>query len=216
MSTHSEQLNAIAEALSKFQGSVGPVIKNKEVCIPNRKPFYYADLTAIWDAIRKPMMEAGLSVTQVFSEGAAGYQLITMLSHTSGQWIKSITPIKFGADAKDVGKDITYYKRYAISAILGISSEDDEDDLPANADIRDRKKGEDKIAPIPTVTISKDKAEQLRDMVNGCGVEFKTNFWKLVMKKCPGIKALEELPATLYEEMKRIVDAKQEDLKKSA
>src|SRR5699024_5811712 len=52
----------------------------------------------------------------------------TMLLHSSGEWMKS-NPLKMPAlnSIQDVGGQITYLKRYSLSAMLGVSSEEDND-----------------------------------------------------------------------------------------
>ena len=55
--------------------------------------------------------------------------LVTMIAHSSGQWMKSYLPI-YPADKKSqtIGAAITYAKRYGLSAMLGIVADDDDDD----------------------------------------------------------------------------------------
>lgn len=120
----SEQINEIATALSKTQGE----IKNAKMDTIN--PHFkskYADLASVWDSCREPLSKNGLSITQVFIFMDGTY-LETTLMHTSGQWISSILPIQpVRNDPQGVGSAITYMRRYALSAIVGIAPEDDDD-----------------------------------------------------------------------------------------
>jgi hypothetical protein len=57
--------------------------------------------------------------------------LVTLLTHTSGEWIKSEFPIKAQPSGKTnemqaLGSGITYLRRYAICSMLGIAQEDDD------------------------------------------------------------------------------------------
>jgi len=52
----------------------------------------------------------------------------TLLAHSSGEWIKSeirIDPI--AKDPQAIGSSLTYARRYALSSLLGIASEEDDD-----------------------------------------------------------------------------------------
>jgi hypothetical protein len=54
--------------------------------------------------------------------------LITTLAHLSGQWIRSYLPIiNEKNNIQGLGSAITYNRRYALSAIVGIISDEDDD-----------------------------------------------------------------------------------------
>ena len=118
----SESIKEIASALCKFQGSVEKIRKTEN------NPFFkskYADLSTILDAIREPMTENGLSFVQC---PTGEDELTTILMHLSGEWIKSnytMKPVK--NDPQGRGSAITYQRRYALSAILGLNIDEDDD-----------------------------------------------------------------------------------------
>lgn len=120
----SEQIGELAKALSNFQGKLEGVEKD------STNPFFkskYADLHAVWQAIRKPLSENGLSVTQIAGFEGEKSVLITVLMHSSGQWIRSEMPIITSkADIQSYGGAVTYLKRYSLQAIVGCSSYDDD------------------------------------------------------------------------------------------
>jgi len=122
--SQSEQINELASALAKAQGEILPAIKD---CA---NPFFkskYADLNSVWNACRQPLSKNGLSVTQTFDTNGEMY-LITTLMHSSGQWISSKLPVvTVKKDAQEYGKAITYMRRYALSAIVGVAPDDDDD-----------------------------------------------------------------------------------------
>jgi len=128
---HSEQINELASALAKAQGQIEGAKKDKA------NPFYksvYADLASVWDACRKPLSDNGLSVTQCPEEADNGIAIETMLLHSSGQWIKSRYTMPVSKlDAQAVGSAITYARRYALSAVVGIAPEDDDGNAAAAA-----------------------------------------------------------------------------------
>ena len=139
---NSEQLNELIGGLIKFQGMVESVPMNKKAKIVFEKngkwidkSYSYADLGAIFDAIRKPLSECGLAISQFPSVDNGEVVVQTILFHNSGQFIKESLRMK-PADLKiqSIGSTITYGKRYSLSAILGISTEEDDDGEAGNAD----------------------------------------------------------------------------------
>lgn len=118
----SESIKELATSLCKFQGAVEKIKRGSE------NPFYhstYADLPSILDSIRKPLFENGLSFVQ-FPSGQNGLE--TMLMHTSGEWMSETYEMKpTKADPQGLGSTITYQRRYALGAVLGLSTEVDDD-----------------------------------------------------------------------------------------
>src|SRR5690349_8719611 len=84
----------------------------------------YADLAAVLDAIRKPLVDNGLSVTQTTEIRENGFVLVTTLRHASGQWIASEYPLPLGAKPQELGSALTYARRYSLSAIACIAADD--------------------------------------------------------------------------------------------
>lgn len=124
MMKHSEQINEIGAALAKAQGAIENATKDKA------NPFFkstYADLAGIWDACRAALSSNGLSVVQTPEQSEKGVLVSTMLLHSSGQWISGsyLMPVsKF--DAQSIGSAITYARRYALAAMVGVAPEDDD------------------------------------------------------------------------------------------
>ena len=118
----SESIQNLAIALCKFQGTVETIVKTAT------NPFFkskYANLADILDVIREPLQLNGLSFVQ-FPEGESG--LTTMLMHESGEHITAtyiMKPVK--NDPQGQGSAITYQRRYALGAILGLNIDDDDD-----------------------------------------------------------------------------------------
>ena len=118
----SESIKELATALCKFQGAVEKVRKSET------NPFFkskYADLSSILDVIRIPLSENGLSFVQ-FPKDKNGLE--TMLMHTSGEWMSATYEMKpTKDDPQGLGSAITYQRRYALGAILGLNIDDDDD-----------------------------------------------------------------------------------------
>lgn len=130
----SEQLGELAGALAKAQGSFEAVERNREVEVKmktgGKYSFSYATLDAIVESVRKPLADNGLSYVQGVDGSENGSVVETMLMHSSGQWVRTVIPVHAGGNdnrAQAMGSGITYAKRYALTAILGIVAEDDDD-----------------------------------------------------------------------------------------
>jgi hypothetical protein len=127
----SEQINELAEALAKAQGQFEPVAKTGTNPHLNSK---YVTFDSIIKTIKGPLSTNGLAYAQLVSSEDNGPTLTTILMHSSGQWIKSSVVIDTLDDHRGginemqaFGKSLTYMKRYTLSAILGISSDEDDD-----------------------------------------------------------------------------------------
>jgi hypothetical protein len=121
---HSEHINELASALAKAQGEVTGALKD------SANPFFksrYADLASCWDACREPLSKNGLAIIQSPEVNAEGLTLTTLLTHSTGQWIKNVFRIMPKDDTpQGVGSALTYARRYALTALIGIAQVDDD------------------------------------------------------------------------------------------
>jgi hypothetical protein len=133
----SEQINELATALAKAQGEITGALKD------SANPFFkskYADLASCWDACRAALSKNGLAVVQAPETNAVGYisngsenqyekelALTTTLIHTSGQWMRAQLAVNPKDDSpQSMGSAITYARRYALCAFVGIAQVDDD------------------------------------------------------------------------------------------
>lgn len=120
----SESIKNLAAALNKAQAAMGGASKDSS------NPFYksaYADLGSVVAAIKEPFATNGLSYTQFPIEDGGRIGVETILMHESGEWMSnSFTVNLTKQDAQGAGSAITYARRYALQAIAGIPSEDDD------------------------------------------------------------------------------------------
>lgn len=140
----SESIKNLAAAMSKFQGQLSSASKSKA------NPFFkskYADIAEIWDTIKEPLCANGLSVIQLPSTNINGEAtLVTTLLHESGEYMSAETPlIILKKDPQAVGSAITYFRRYALAACLGVVQDDDDDDGNAASQVKQRPMREDKL-----------------------------------------------------------------------
>lgn len=122
----SESIAELAKSLAAFQGEVKQPMKDKA------NPFFkskYVPLENVVEAIAETAPKHGLSFMQypVNQENKVG--IVTILLHSSGEWIETeaiyAKPSK--DDAQATGSVITYLKRYSLSAVFGITSDEDDD-----------------------------------------------------------------------------------------
>jgi hypothetical protein len=121
-------------ALAKAQGTFPEIERNRTVKVVPRSggagySFKYATFSAILAAVRKPLADNGLAFTQIISHDSVGgfYVLTTTLYH-GNQFIASKVPlIAEGGSNQQFGSALTYMKRYAFAAMLGISADEDDD-----------------------------------------------------------------------------------------
>jgi len=123
----STNIECLALALSKAQATIENVNKDKQ-----GYGYKYADLASCLQAIKKPLSDNGLSVSQLVTPDKDNKQvLVTLLLHESGQWLKSMFCIenvvmKQCTSPQQIGAGLTYARRYALSAIVGLTQEDDD------------------------------------------------------------------------------------------
>ena len=151
-------ISELAKALSSFQGKMTAVKKDAT------NPFYkskYATLDTIWETIRKPLSENGLSVAQTMNLTSDSKSVLeTTLYHTSGEWIggtQLVNPVK--DDPQSLGSAISYARRYSISALLGIVADEDDDANVATKPDKPKAEAKSPEKPVSTVGETPQKSE---------------------------------------------------------
>lgn len=145
MMERSESISGIATALAEAQGEF-PIIPKESV-----NPFFkskYAELSTIVRTVQPVLRKYGLSVTQLTEDGDSGITVRTVLMHKSGEYISGtlkMQPVK--SDPQGIGSAITYARRYGLSAILGIATDDDDDGSAASGTTGQAKKDTPKQEP---------------------------------------------------------------------
>jgi hypothetical protein len=132
----SGSITELSNALALFHSKCPKVLKG------SNNPYFksrYADLADILETVTPILSENGLSVIQVPCEDD---QLVTMLVHKSGEFIRSksrmrpvATVIRRDQQGNDVfevtpqalGSAITYQRRYAVAALLSLCIDEDDD-----------------------------------------------------------------------------------------
>ncbi|WP_375048884.1 ERF family protein [Bradyrhizobium sp. 8-10B] len=163
----SESIGAIAAALARAQADL--VNPEKTLIATIRSPFpreddrtfRYASLASGLDIVRKSLSQQEIATVQTTRLEAASGQihLTTLLAHSSGEWISSDLPVCAAKDTEAphrMGAALTYARRYALFALVGIAGEDDLDAPDATAG----------SPPAEPQTVPKSKASSPKHVLN--------------------------------------------------
>jgi hypothetical protein len=124
MSAHSATVGAIAAALAAAQAEMGHA--SKDAKNPHFKSTY-ATLASVLDATRPLLARHKIAVTQHLSADGKIARVDTFLLHESGEWISASSSSEArDASPQAIGSAHTYLRRYALSAICAIASDDDD------------------------------------------------------------------------------------------
>jgi hypothetical protein len=179
----SREIDKLAGALAKAQAGITGALKD------SANPFFkskYADLASCWDACRKQLTENELSVIQTTEIKDGEVVVVTTLAHSSGQWIRGILPVKVKDDGPQAqGSGITYARRYALAAIVGLAQIDDDAEAAQGRNNGTEGKRPDtrkvnEYAKRITEAAGKDNLSALSELVAECreaGDEFWSNVW---------------------------------------
>jgi hypothetical protein len=138
MHRSSDTIATIAAALAKAQVELTNPEKSLVATVRSPFPreadrtFRYAPLSSGLDIIRKSLGRHEIATIQAtgIDKEAGLLRLTTVLAHSSGEWISSDWPvcqISDIASAQRMGAALTYARRYALFALVGIAGEDDLD-----------------------------------------------------------------------------------------
>lgn len=133
----SDSIKNIAKALDTFHLEMEPITKDSD------NPFFkskYTSLDHIINKVEAPLHNAGLSFAQ-FPDGENG--LTTILIHVeSGEYLEATYTIPLAKnDPQGAGSALTYMRRYALGAVLGLATETDDDANSASTPARPKATG---------------------------------------------------------------------------
>ena len=124
----SDKITNLAKAMLKVQKQLRPAIKDNYNNFTQSK---YATLNSVMEACSEALIDAGIWVTQYpvpVEDGSSNLGLITKLVHAeSGEWQESkiVMPLA-KADPQAYGSALTYARRYGLSSMVGLVTEDDD------------------------------------------------------------------------------------------
>ncbi len=161
-----EAYKAFAKAQSQFRSAIkdanNPFFKSK-----------YADLSAVWEAVKESLAENGLMVFQPIRINETGAAYVeTVIRYQDGTEIeRSQCPVicKAANDPQAMGSAITYARRYSLASILGVVTDDDDGNSAAQ-------KQEAQRQPEPQATKMPESEKALND-------------WKMKVNKLTALPA---------------------------
>src|SRR6266851_5069887 len=184
----SESIGAIAAALARAQGELTNPEKSLIATIRSPFPregdrtFRYASLASGLDIVRKSLGQHEIATLQTTAIDANSGQirLTTLLAHASGEWIASDWPvcaISETATPHRMGAALTYARRYALFALVGIAGEDDLDapdshdepgpaiDTPSPSAATNRRPPNSSVRKPPKPVLAAEASAALRDQL---------------------------------------------------
>ena len=123
-SLHSAMAAAFAEIEAATKSANNPHFKSK-----------YADLGAVIEAVKPPLIKHGLFFTQRCHPAEDGVTVETVLHHASGEEM-SLGTLFVPANKKDAqgfGSALTYCRRYSLMTAFGVPAEDDDGNAAARS-----------------------------------------------------------------------------------
>lgn len=183
----SEEVGKLFAAIAQAQIKIVGVVKDSE------NPFFsskFASLQGVWEECHAAFNEQGLALVQMpYSKGNDLISLVTVIGHSSGQWMRStltMAPVsientyeykngrkvKTGEEKKvndtpqGAGSCISYMRRYALAAATGVAQMDDDGNSASGRKVPEPAGG-DGVRKVPEKPAPKDKSlgDQYRDAV---------------------------------------------------
>lgn len=139
-STPAPGIDKLAAALAKAQGMMKHAKKSATAVVKDSSgkflyEYHYATLSDVWMACRDPLAKNGICVIQlpnpISVDDRAYVEVKTILAHSSGQQIQNTMRLparagKNGVGPQEFSSAISYAKRYALTSMVGIPSDDDD------------------------------------------------------------------------------------------
>lgn len=199
----SDSIAALAAALAKAQATIEGARKDSEnAAFKNGgKVSRYADLAAVWAACREQLTAEGLSVVQFPGELIDNRMtMATQLCHASGEWMRATLSIPLSkVDAQGYGSAVTYARRYALAAVVGVCPDDDDGNAATGAGQSRQEPQRDQSPParvaegFTVATLSDDQFSMIQTMAEKSGTSARD-----ICDKA-GVTAVKLMPADMFD-----------------
>lgn len=144
---------ALGSIESAVKDSTNPHLKNK-----------YASLAACVTAIKPALSENGLGMSQTptLSNDSKLISVDTIVIHSSGQYVRweFSMPLEFAAKPQEVGKTVTYVRRYALSGFGLITDDDDDGNSGSNVNGHNQQRNSPPPPPPPPAKSTKKAVKE--------------------------------------------------------
>lgn len=163
------ETSKLTEALVAFQAELPDVSKGGNNPAFKSK---YATLPDITKAVFPVLAKHNLAWVTMPDETADGHVLRWELRHVSGEVLRGVWPLPEGVKAQELGSWITYGRRYALSAVTGITPDEDDDGNKAvtPTKVRAASKIDDAIAAIGRAASAGD-LDPIEDHAKRLGID---------------------------------------------
>lgn len=165
--TMSETIGAIAPALVKAQAEIKPIVKDSTNPAFRSK---YTSLDAIMEVIRPVMAKHGLFIVQsvldtIDGEHSTSIVVESRVIHSSGEWIAGVVQVPvMQQTSHGFGSALSYGRRYGLSALLSLASDEDDD---GNGAIGQQPQARQQIKPGPAQQTTLKKLVQTPKPIPG-------------------------------------------------
>lgn len=132
----SEQVDQVFGALADAQADLQNPNKTKTAKVKGvskagkeyEMTYKYADIADVLTDARPVLAKHGLCVIQATGVEGGAVLIRTRIGHKSGQWVESEYPVAaINGDHQKMGAALTYSRRYALCALIGVAAEEDVD-----------------------------------------------------------------------------------------
>lgn len=207
MLLNSENINEIASALAKAQAEMTPPEKDKRANYGQ-----YASLGSVISSSKPALNKYGLCVSQQIDNSKDVPCIVSTLMHSSGQWIRSYMPIPIGgSDGKgnplqQFGGKLTYLKRYAMTALLSIDADEDDDGVqggkigPVGKETPRMKIDDSEPKEVVSGVITDIQVAELRQLI-GDNVDLMNRFTSFLVEHFK-VDKFEDIPLELFPKLK--------------
>ncbi len=201
----SEQINELAKSLVKIQSEIDHATKDKK-----GYGYSYADLAQIIDIIKEKASKHGVCIMQHIGETTKKVTIDTVITHESGQWMSSRSSVPV-AQSKSMnatqahGSGVTYLRRYALTSIFLIASEDDDGRAERPLITHGSKPSEDRPlvtrVPKPSVDRYEVASEEQSRLINDEEAKLITKLVSETKSDCKNL--FEKLNISLFSQMNK-------------
>lgn len=203
----SEPTVTFAAAFIKLQGEIKPAIKDAENAAfkQGNRVSKYADLGAVWDAIKEPLKANNFGILQFPQYEGETMYLETVLMHVSGECMVSKYPLRpTKQDPQGFGSALTYARRYSISAILGVVADIDDDGNAASGTPAPKPKAVSREEKGDALDKARSWANDAIREINGMAAD-EVNTW--TTKNAPAMVKLRAIDQDTHAELMKAIQA---------
>lgn len=187
---------AQAEMPAIEKNATNPHFKNK-----------FASLDNIIEKTRPVLNKHGLSIQQFPSLTELGAPtLVTRITHVSGESLEYAAPLFLqGQDMQKYGAALTYARRYAWAAALGIANDEDDDGNHASEPRPERTDERLPGGSSDASVITEPQRKRLYAMSKQAGMDDAE--LKALVKEIAGVESSKDIPRDVYERLCEAVQA---------